>query len=378
MVKRIIIGLLITSLILFFATQVSAQADTLPEGYEDAEDGIPEDIAEILPDGLFSDNADDIMQAVTEMTSWDFFIDYLFDLIGLNFKKVISTFGTISALLCLCSLLSMLKKCINNETLDGALSLIGGTIIIASLIDISKVPLQRALLLFEEIKIMVNTLSPLICSMYAMGGNVTSAIVHNYGFIVFLSILENICILSLQSIIGICIVLNIASVFLKDNSLFFLSNTIKRAFTFFIGFIMLIFTTVISTQTLLATKADSLSSKTAKMLATHFIPLVGGAVGDSLKTAGASIEYLRTSVGIAFIVILILMILPTLISMILYKSVFTINNAIAGLLGCEREGKIIMEMSSIYGYVIAIISICSIILLLLLTTFAKCSSVLNV
>ena len=138
--------------------------------------------------------------------------------------------------------------------------------------------------------------------------------------------------------------------------------------------VMLIFTTVISTQTLLASKADTLSAKTAKMLATQIIPVVGGTIGETLRTAGASIEYLRSNVGVVLIVIFLIMIMPTLISIALYRLGFIISNAFAGLLGCERESKILLEISSIYGYVLAIISISAITLLLLITVFAKCSS----
>ena len=202
----------------------------------------------------------------------------------------------------------------------------------------------------------------------------SSALVQNYGLIVFLSILENVCIIALEAILGICLGLTLASSFIGETNLLPLSNAIKKTFTFFIGFIMLIFTTVISGQTLLSSKADTLSAKTAKMFASQMIPVVGGSIGETLRTAGASIEYLRSNVGVVLIVILVLMVLPTFISVALYRIGFIISNAIAGLLGCEREGKILLEISSIYGYVLAIISIAAITLLLLITVFAKCSS----
>ena len=145
-------------------------------------------------------------------------------------------------------------------------------------------------------------------------------------------------------------------------------------FTFFVGFITLIFTTVISSQSLLASRGDSLGAKTAKLLSVQIIPLVGGTVGESLKTAGASIEYLRSNVGIALVVAFLLLVLPTIISISLYRMVFTITNSLAGILGCKKEGYVISEIASIYGYVLAILCLCSLILLFLLTVFAKCSS----
>ena len=80
---------------------------------------------------------------------------------------------------------------------------------------------------------------------------------------------------------------------------------------------------------------------------------------------------------IILIIILVLMVLPTFISIALYRFGFIISNAVAGLLGCEREGRILIEISSIYGYVLAIISISAVALLLLITVFAKCASPLT-
>jgi hypothetical protein len=77
------------------------------------------------------------------------------------------------------------------------------------------------------------------------------------------------------------------------------------------------------------------------------------------------------------VVVLFLIILPTLISIFLYRATLIISNAVAGLLGCRKEGAMLMELSSIYGYVIAILSICAIGLLFLITIFAKSASPLK-
>ena len=346
----------------------------IPDEYEDLLDSLPGDIANILPDEIFSDNIEDISQGAQKLTSWAYIFDTVFDILGLNIKTVLKSIALIVGLIVLCSLLNMLKNSTNNIATSRTIDLVSGVAVITTVLKISQEPLQRAMALLEEIMVFTNTVSPVICAMYAMGGNVSGALIHNYGLIVFLSVLENICIISLEAIVGVCMGLTLASSFIGGANLLPLSNAVKKVFTFFIGMVMLIFTTVISTQTLLASKADTLSAKTAKMLATQIIPVVGGTIGETLRTAGASIEYLRSNVGVVLIVIFLIMILPTLISIALYRLGFIVSNAFAGLLGCERESKILLEISSIYGYVLAIISISAITLLLLITVFAKCSS----
>lgn len=377
MVRAVCVFCLLTVLLIPSIFVFAEDETQVPEEYEDMTESLPDDIADMLPDEIFSDNIDDIVKGANELTSWNYIFDTVFEILGLNIKSIVKAIATISALLVLCSLLGMLKSSVKNLATEHTIDLVSAAAMATAVLQISREPLERAMLLLEEIRTFTNVTSPIICSMYAMGGNLTSALVHNYGLIVFLSILENICIISLESILGVCMGLALASSFIGESNLLALSNAVKRMFTFFVGMIMLVFTTVISTQTLLASKADTLSAKTAKMLASQMIPLVGGSIGETLRTAGASIEYLRSNVGVILIIILVLMVLPTFISIALYRLGFIVSNAVAGLLGCEREGRLLIEISSIYGYVLAIISISAVALLLLITVFAKCASPLG-
>ena len=376
MVRRIMIFLVL--IFIFICPTITAFAtneeSTLPEEYEDFIESIPEDIAELLPEGLFENSPDGIINAVKELTDWEYILDYVFNIIGLNSKEIIKAFAILLSLLILCALLKMFKNTLNNSAIECVVDLISGITIVVSIMEICKAPIESSMNLLNNMRIFVNSMSPTISAMYAMGGNLTSALVHNYGLIVFLSILENICIIALELILGLCMALTLSSVFVGNTDLLSLSNGIKKIFTSFWGIIMLVFTTVLSTQSLLASKADSLSSKTAKMFATQMIPLAGGTVGESLRTAGASVEYLRSNVGVVLIVILVILVAPTLISISLYRLMFIVANAMANLVGCEKEGRIIKEISSIYGYVLAILSVCAIILLFLITIFAKCAS----
>lgn len=371
--KKLIIFILAILIIISSNMLVFAE-EYVPDEYEDILDAIPKDISDMLPDGLFSKDITHISEAVKELSSWEYLLSTIFDILNMNFSKTIKTLIVICALLIVSSLINNINGTFNNPAMENILHLISSGAIIIAIMDITQEPMQNSLLLFERIKFFVNTLSPTLTAMYAMGGNLASAVVNNFSMIVFLSLIENIFIVSLELIIGICFALTFASAFLLKSNFSSLNNTIKKGFSSFIGIIMVIFSAVLSSQSLIASKSDTLTSKTAKALATQLIPLVGGTVGESLKLAGASIEYLRANIGIALIIVILLMTLPTIIGILIYRAGFGICSSFADMLGCDREGKLISEISSIYGYVLAIISISAIVLLLLITIFAKCSS----
>lgn len=375
--RKIVFIVLLVFLLVSSSIVVFAQDDDIPEEFEELLDELPDDLKDNLPDELFENNIDSIGEAVNKLLSWDYIINTILDVMSVNLKEIAQAFALISSVLVLSALLNALSNTIQNVSTAQMLHFLSNMIIVSSIIKLVLAPLSRSERLLENMKMFVNTLSPVICAMYAMGGNVSSALVHNYGLIVFLSLFENVCILSINMILGVCLALILASSFAGYGNLLGLSSAIKKGFTFFVGFMMILFTTIISTQGLLATKTDSLSSKTAKMLASQMIPVVGGTIGESLKTAGASIEYLRSTVGVALIVILILLILPTIISIFLYRTMFIASNAFACLIGAQREGNILIEISGVFGYVLAILSISAITLLFLLTVFAKCGSPLG-
>lgn len=371
-----IISAFLLALIFFTLPVMTFAEDELPDEYGDMMDSVPNDAADSLPDEIFSDELEDIIEGADHLSSWEYVLDLIFDTLGLNLRRTVSTLAGLISLIALCALLNMLKNTLSSQALGRVLSMIGTGVIATAAVELSRDPINSAISLLENIRLLVNSMSPCLTAMYAMGGNVSTAVVHHYGLIVFLSILNNICIISLEAVVGVCLALSIASAFGLGNDLSYLSGVIKKIFTFIIGFLMLVFTTVISAQTLLSAKADTLSAKAAKLLASQMIPLVGSTVGESLRTAGASIEYLRGNVGIIIIAVLAVMILPTLISLFLYRLCFSLANAVSGMLGCEREARLLGEISGIYGYIIAILAICAVALLLLVTVFAKCGSAL--
>ena len=377
MKKRALCIIFITVLFLSAPLVVCAEEkEEALKDYQELLDLIPDDVAELLPEGMFSPSTEDVEQGIKEATSWEYIWNTTFDLLGFNLKAALEIFARICALLVLCSLLNMMKNSIKNENMSSILTLVGGIIIASAIVEMSRAPLERINIFFEPIKMLVNTMTPLVCSLYAMGGNVSVAVTQNFGMMTFLTIFENVCVAGLQLILGICMALAISSAFMPNIDLKPLNDAIKKTFTFFVGFIMLIFTSVLSAQTVLASKADSLGAKTAKMFAGQMIPMVGGTVGETLRTAGASIEYLRSTVGIGIIILFLIMILPTLLSVWGFRLSFIASSAVSGLLGCEREGKMISEIASVYGYILAIVSISSVTLLLLMTLFVRCSSAL--
>ena len=62
---------------------------------------LPNDIADMLPEEIFSDNIDEISKGVQQITSWEYISDTVFDILGLNVKSILKVLASIIGLLVL-------------------------------------------------------------------------------------------------------------------------------------------------------------------------------------------------------------------------------------------------------------------------------------
>jgi stage III sporulation protein AE len=207
-----------------------------------------------------------------------------------------------------------------------------------------------------------------------MGGNVAGAVVHHSSLMIFITIIENFCTKSALPVAGICMSLSAVSSVLPDVNVGSLLKAFKKSYTQALGFFMTIFVTVIGAQSLLAGKSDTLAGKAAKFAVSNLIPTVGAALSGTLGTVAASVEYIRASIGIVGIMAVILMLIPTLITLLLTRLVFFLLEGAADILGASNEKRILSELSSINGFLLALASISSVSLIFIIAIFAKCSS----
>ena len=137
-------------------------------------------------------------------------------------------------------------------------------------------------------------------------------------------------------------------------------------------FLTTVLISVISFQSILSAGKDSVSMRTVKFAASNFIPIVGSAVSESMRTITAGMRLLRTSVGTTCILALFLTALPVMIEIYILKCVFAVFSIFSGLMGAQTE-KNILETSSdildiINGIIIFSLLISIITLILFITT----------
>jgi stage III sporulation protein AE len=355
---------------------VCAEDEKLECGQEylDMLDGLPDEVADLLPEKLFSNNVEDITEGAKEALDFNYIVGAIASQLGLKLKSILKMSALILGVLILSSVLNSAKSSFSSEGVSRAFSTLSACALFLSAIGYQLSIIQSVSDFFRRICLFTNTLVPLMGVLYAMGGNVATAVVNHSSLVIFMSIVENFCSKSAIAITGICIAFASVSAIMSEISIGSISAFFKKTYTQGLGFFMSIFVTVMGAQSLIAGRADTLAGKAAKFAVGNLIPTVGSALAGTLGTVGGSVEYIRASIGTVGIVAIILMLAPTLITLILAKFAFGLLEGAADILGCSTEKKVISELSSINGFLLAVSAICSVCLIFIMAMFAKCSA----
>lgn len=361
---------------LLLAPSAAASEDVAKE-FAALEDLIPQELASLLPEGFFSEDPTVSAEGVRQAGRFSYFLGMAMDVLGLHLFDAAALFASLLGLLLLSALLDRGRALFRSDMLRSALSFACCLAILACVISLQYGFLEDVMAFFDRLSLLGNALIPLTGVLYAMGGNVGTAVVGNAGLMMFLNLCENFCALSLKWAVSICTAFAICSAFAPSLNFTGIINLVKRVYTFSLGFLMLLLTFSLSIQTALAASADSVAMRGAKMLAGSAIPVVGGSVGETLKTVSSSVSFLKHTVGIGGIILLCLLLLPTFLSVLTYRLTFISAVACADFLGCGRESRLLSNLVTIYGYLLAAVSICSVTFILLLTLFVRCSVALG-
>lgn len=348
-------------------------SENLVEEYNKLIDAIPKDIAELLPKDLFSGDIEKVGASVSEVGSFGYIFDLVCKEIGLNVGAMVDIFAKILGVLLLCGTAEALKGISPSGGVTHALVLCLSCVSALSLLSVQYDMAESVIAFFDRLIVFINAIMPIICTLYAMGGNVTTAIATNGGTLIFLNICENICSATLMPVVGVLTSLAVAGAVCPTLNFKGLMGFVKRTYTFFLSAVMLLLTFTLSIQTTLSSSADNVALRGAKMLAGSAIPVVGGSIGDTLKTVVASVKFIRSTVGVLGVVVVLLMFLPLLVSVVSARLGLIFSGACADLLGCERESKLISGIVAVYGYMLAVICICSVGFVFILALFIHCS-----
>ena len=376
------VAILLTLLPLLLTVCVSAKEEAdgkkgsgtlLPEEYSEVVEGLPSEVEGKLPDGIFSSDAEEFGEAVSDISSAEYILGYIGELASLGLADAFKLLAMLVSIIVISAVFSALRSSFSSETVNKAVGFGTSCAIFGCVISLQISHLERAVEFFESINTFMLSMIPATGVIYAMGGNVTTAISSSGALYLFLAFCENFCAKTIVPVVSVCTAFSICASLAPNVNMRGFSKAVKKCYVFFLGLIMTVLLAALASQTALSSAADTVSSRAAKLVASNIIPIVGGSVGETLRTVASSVGYIKSVCGIGAIIFIILLVLPILVTLLLTRTVFIISVAAADLLGCERESRALSELDSIYGTLIAVICMVSVMFIFALTLFVRCT-----
>jgi stage III sporulation protein AE len=146
-----------------------------------------------------------------------------------------------------------------------------------------------------------------------------------------------------------------------------LSSLLRQVVIGGLGLLMSIFLGIISIQGISAAVADGVSLRTAKYLTGTFIPVVGGALADSMELAAGCSLLLKNTLGTFGALVILLICLIPMIKIYIISLIYRLASALAQPLGNERLSLALQEIANTFVMVFGAVAIVGLMFFISLT-----------
>lgn len=355
-----------------FGIFVSAKTENeIADDFSALTEHLGDEERELLDDGLSSGEIEETQGALTRMLT----PTGLFSMVDAISVRIIRDAVGLLAMLCglllLAAVLGALKNSFGGEALSGAVDFLTSAAIFAAILSYQYRYLSEAQQMLTRLSSLMGAMIPIAGSVWAMGGNVTTASVGTASLYAFLTVTQRVVGQTVVPVCSFCMAAALCQSLGGDSSLRGITSAIKKTYTFTLGLIMTLLLTALGASTTLSAAADSVAARTAKLVSATVIPTVGGSIGETLRTVAASVGMLKSVVGIGGILLVALLVLPTVLSLVATRLVFLLAGGLAEILGCEREGRLLGELGGVFGCLLAVTAMSGVMFILALTIFVK-------
>lgn len=369
---RRIIWLFFALIIFFSPVCVSAEENIeIPDAeWEGFVDSMPPEVEEYFDFDSFSEQKS-FSDSVEKMTEPSYIANAVLELIGVELEGSYKLLLLVAGILIISAVLNTVAGQSESASLKGVMRFCSLGALFCSVGYIFYSHFSRLEIFFERIAVFVNGMIPVTASIWALGGNVTTATAGSATLYCFLNVFEKLWAASAIPISALLIMLGFCDVLCTELKTGRIVGTVKKIYGFFLGLTMTVLLSSLAAQTTLTAAADSVTARTGRLVTNTVIPIVGGNLGEALRTVASSVVYLKGIFGVGGIIIIALLTLPMALSIILTRFVFSVCSAFADIIGCGDESKLLASFSDAYGSMLAVVVGVGMMFVLALCIFIK-------
>jgi len=146
-----------------------------------------------------------------------------------------------------------------------------------------------------------------------------------------------------------------------------LSEWIKKTANWAMGIATTLFLGILSLQNTFATAADGIGIRTSKVMLSTAIPIMGPAIAESINTARGCLGLLRSGVGIYAVLAIVIIALPVIIQLVLWRISMWVTSGVAEMLGMKQVEGLLRSVDFCISVLLAAVCFTTLLFIISLT-----------
>ena len=225
---------------------------------------------------------------------------------------------------------------------DTVCLLTGMTVIVPQLMTVY----GRALTAIERMGGFISVFVPVFAAITAMSGGLASGGVYNVMVLAASEVFVQLSSQLLMPTVSVTTALAASASLYASSAAESISSLLKKVSVWGLTAAMTLFSGFVSLKCSIAAKADTAATKTAKLVISGAVPLVGGAVSDAYAAVRGSLGVMRATVGAAGTVAIILIMLPPVLEIMAFRLAMWTGAAAADMMSAGSVSRLIKGMDS--------------------------------
>lgn len=281
-------------------------------------------------------------------------VNEIVKLAGENSAGPLKAVISLTALLLICSLLSSYKNSLSSELSSslGIAAVLCATCtaalpVIEVISDMSTVVKTASSFMLAFVPVMVMIMSS---TGHAVSGTSYYAMMIGAGEGVG-QLSSKVIVPFLNMFLGVSVTASVCS----ESKLTGITSIISKAVKWVLGFVMTVFTAVLSFKQMITTSVDDVSTRAVRFTLNSFIPIVGSALSDAYKTVQGSVNLLKSGLGIFVIVSIAFVFLPIILNSLLWIFTLSAGKLLAEILGINQVKDLLEGVGTVLSTLLAIV-----------------------
>lgn len=267
--------------------------------------------------------------------SFSSFFDSLAEIFKSKMKTPFNCFLSIIAIIVLCAALGGLNDGFNKQMTSGTFNTAAALFVSVVII----VPLGKCISAvsssIEAASAMMISLVPILCILAASTGKVFSSVALNALGVGCAQAVSEVCSVILMPVFNCLLGVGIVGAVAPEYRIDEIIGALRKYLSIGLGLMASVYFSVLGVKSSLAGTSDTVGLKTAKLLVSDFVPVIGSAISDSIGTISSYIGVTRSVVSAFGIIAVLAIFLPVAVQSLIWIFVLGVSSAAAGVFGLK-------------------------------------------